>query len=75
MSKHDLLTPMENAEIELPSADTTARCSLDQLIRSLGYTIKHRRNNEQPIWEKNGITFAQDDIVRGFATHSRLVTN
>lgn len=58
------LTPMENARIERPSADTTARCSLDQKLRDLGYTIKRRPKVGKPIWEKNGVEFEQDELRR-----------
>lgn len=65
MRKNKFLTPMQDAQLEKPSAERRRRFhTLDDLIRSLGYTIKSRpKNGGDPIWERNGIEFGQADIV------------
>lgn len=54
---------MEDADVELPSADTTARYIDDQRIRAKGYTIKHRRGTSEAIWERNGVEFTQREVI------------
>lgn len=62
----DLLSPMEDAEQERPSQDHGPRFSLDQIIRKLGYEIKHRPTRGEAIWWKKclpDVEFSQSDVV------------
>lgn len=64
MKHPDFLSPMEEAQVEKPSADKSARFVTDRMIRKKGYRIKHRRKNEEAVWERHGIEFRQSDVIR-----------
>lgn len=63
MHNKKFLTPMEDADLAKPSADTTDRCELDAILRARGYTIIGRPNGGDPVWEKAGIPFTQADVL------------
>lgn len=63
----ELLTPMEDAAVERPSADRTARFPLDQAIRNRDYEIVARPNVGPVLWRPRGfrrITFTQAQVVK-----------
>ena len=59
----ELLTPMEEAEVEKPSADHGPRFGFDARIRKCGYVIKSRPERGEPIWSKNGVLFTHSDVL------------
>ena len=59
----ELLTPMEDSDIESPTADHTLRCIFDREIRKCGYRIKSRPNRGETTWERGGVEFTQSDVL------------
>lgn len=56
-------SPMEDAELGLPTQDESERHALDQIIRKRGYVILSRAPGREPVWSRNGIPFAQSDVI------------
>lgn len=46
-----------------PSQDTSERFAVDQLLRSMGYTVYSRARGKETIWEKGGHVFLENDIL------------
>lgn len=61
--RRDPLTPMENAELDSPSADTTPRFGWDQRIRERGYRILRRPAHGEPVWERNGHELTHSEVL------------
>lgn len=46
-----------------PSQDMSSRFPLDVMLRLKGYKIAVRREEEEPIWERDGKRFLQRELV------------
>lgn len=62
----DFLMPTEDALIESPTVDTSARHVTDQQIRLCGYEIASRPNKGPVIWKDKASkdTMTQEEVIR-----------
>lgn len=62
MLQSKLDSPMQDAKIPHPTK-AYGTLTIDEAIRSLGYTIKSRPEGGEPIWERNGYEFTQSRVI------------
>jgi hypothetical protein len=55
--------PEEGADHGHAFACRTNRFALDALLRKLGWRIRHRRRNQESVWEKGGELLKQSEIM------------
>lgn len=62
----EFLSPMEDAQVEHPSAETAARHITDVMIRARGYEVVDRPDDGPVIWRPKGckhIKFTQEEVI------------